>query len=86
MAKTFTDRTIVIPKNEDSDETASLRIVTNTEKETVTIEKTSNWGGDAKAVEFPVQFLRDVIDGLDNVKKFIASEVTRGHPAERPKA
>lgn len=67
------DRQCIIRKNESSDGSADICVSTNTEKGTITIE-TRGGGGDwtCSKVEFPKQFLDDVIGAMESLKMFIA--------------
>lgn len=67
--QTFTNRTVVIPRNDNDDDTASLRLTTNIEKGTVTFGKYA-WEGDKTSVVFPIQYVDDVLAALKDVQEF----------------
>lgn len=74
MSKTFTNQIVVIPRNEDTgDPDGSLRIMTDTEKETVSVVK-HNWGNQAENITFPKQFLGDVIAALTSIEVFLSEK------------
>ena len=72
----YTNRALVIRRNEETgDKEGSLRIETDTEKETVRLYK-HQWGGkqEDSEVVLPQQFLPDLISALTNVQAFIVNE------------
>ena len=70
MAKQYVNLVIDIPKNEESDVSATLRIQTDAEQETVSISK-HNWDGPQEIIRFPRQFIGDVAGALNSIQKFI---------------
>lgn len=82
MAKEFINKVIVIPKNEEGNPQAHLRLETDTERELVFVKKVS-WentpvhqqsrSNEIDTVCFPVQFLPDVLLGLEKLSSFLAS-------------
>ena len=62
----FDNRVVLIPKNEQADTEAGIRVEILREKGIVRIGQTG-WSGQDKQVEFPVQFLGDVQNALRKI-------------------
>ena len=83
MPKTYDDRRVVIPRNEESNPDASIEISTNVEDETVSV-RIKQWQGiDGGSVTIPKQFIRDLVSGLQDVGRFVGETPTDFNPPSR---
>ena len=73
--KQFENTTIVIRRNEESDKDAKLFVETDSEKETIAVQKTG-WGAKEELLVIPYQFADDVADALKTAVAYMKERNT----------